>query len=77
MDVKVIFSQASNPPMPHCVQFGSSQNICQSIVICIDIKCLHTGIHEIAQLLPISNKEILIYEQGFLLLTLLTTDWHN
>ena len=40
MDMKVIVSQASDPSVCHHIQFGSSQNICQGIVIHIDIKCV-------------------------------------
>ena len=39
--------------------------------------CFHTDVHEIDQLWPILNKEILVYEQGILLLTLLMIDRRN
>ena len=71
--MKVIVSQASDPSVPHCIQFGSGQHVCQGIVICIHIEC----IHEIHQLWPISNKEILIYEQGILFQILSRIDWLN
>ena len=72
--MKVIVSQTSNPSMPHCTQFSSSQHIGQGNVICINIKCVESWNDH---LWPTLNKDILIYEQNILFAALLRIDWYD